>query len=354
MRGMAKDALDAWNVSADDFPAEGTSEEKLWFLVRYAVLAPSTHNTQPWRFRIHGNVIEVRADFTRALPVVDPERRELILSCGAALFHLRAAIRYFGYGCNVERLPDPEDTTLLARVHLGFKCDTRAEDILLFNAIPKRRTNRQAFLPDPVPDALLATLARVVGEEGAWLRVVEGEEARYAVADLVAEADRLQWADKRFRCELAEWLLPNRSRSRDGIPGFAQGAGALPAYAGPAVVRTFDLGKGQAAKHREIALYSPVLAVLGTDTDTREDWLAAGQALANLLLRARVEDVWASFINQPIEVPELRPQLAMIIGRVGFPQLLLRLGFGPEVKPTPRRSAQEVIIKPHQHTRAIV
>jgi hypothetical protein len=188
-------------------------------------------------------------------------------------------------------------------------------------------------------------LARIAAEEGAWLQVVQGEEARYAAADIVAEADRLQWADKQFRCELAEWLHSNRSDSHDGIPGHAQGDGALPAYAGPAVIRTFDLGKGQAAKHRDIALYSPVLAVLGTEKDTRADWLTAGQALANVLLRARVEDVWASFLNQPIEVPELRPKLASIIARVDFPQFLLRLGFGPEVKPTPRRSAQEVIIR---------
>src|SRR6266508_712145 len=163
--------LDAWNVSADDFSVDGTSEEKLWFLVRYAVLAPSSHNTQPWKFRIHGNVVELYADLSRALPIVDPNNRELIMSCGAALFHLRAAIRYFGYGCTVERIPDPDDTALLARVHLGVKCDTNAEDILLFNAIPKRRTNRQAFLPDPVPDALLATLARIAAEEGAWVQV---------------------------------------------------------------------------------------------------------------------------------------------------------------------------------------
>jgi len=113
------------------------------------------------------------------------------------------------------------------------------------------------------------------------------------------------------------------------------------------------LGKGQAAKHWDIALYSQVLAVLGTDTDTPADWLAAGQALDNLLLRARVEDVWASFLNQPIEVPHLRSQLAEIIGREGFPQLLLRMGFGSEVKPTPRRPVQDVSIKSQQHSIAL-
>src|SRR6266511_6426653 len=194
---------EAWNISPEDFPADGTSEEKLWFLVRYAVLAPSSHNTQPWLFRIHGNVIELHADLIRALPVVDPDNRELIMSCGAALFHLRVAIEYFGHACDVEFLPETRDPALLARVHLGFKCDTNAEDILLFNAIPKRRTNRQAFLPDAVPDALLAVLTRVAAEEGAWLQVIEDGDARFAAADLVAEADRIQWADKHFRSELA-------------------------------------------------------------------------------------------------------------------------------------------------------
>ncbi len=183
--------LDAWNTSADEFPADGTSEEKLWFAVRYAVLAPSSHNIQPWKFRIHGNTVELYADLDRALPIVDPDNRELTMSCGAALFHLRTAVRYFGHACDVELLPESSNSSLLVRLHLGFKCDTNAEDILLFNAIPKRRTNRQAFLTDAVPEALLATLTRVAAEEGAWLRIIEGDDARFAAADLVAQADRI-------------------------------------------------------------------------------------------------------------------------------------------------------------------
>ena len=115
----------------------------------------------------------------------------------------------------------------------------------------------------------------------------------------VPEADRIQWADRRFRRELADWLHPDRAGSRDGIPGYALGTNRLPAYVGPLVIRTFDLGEGRGAKDREIALDSPVLAVLGTDSDTAADWMKAGQALANVLLRARVEDLWASFLNQP-------------------------------------------------------
>ena len=93
-----------------------------------------------------------------------------------------------------------------------------------------------------------------------------------------------------------------------------------------------------------VATGSPVLAVLGTDGDQRRDWVASGQALDRVLLRARVEGVWASFLNQPLEVPELRTKLKAVTGHGGFPQAVLRLGFGENVKPTPRREVEEVLI----------
>ncbi len=164
------------------------------------------------------------------------------------------------------------------------------------------------------------------------------------MATLVAEGDRIQWANKAFRLELSKWVHSNRSLSRDGVPGYAAGIDDLLSYAGPLVVRTFDMGEGQAARDHEVATGSPVLAVLGTDTDQPRDWVAGGQALARVLLRARVEDVWASFLNQPIEVTELRTKLKTRVGNVGFPQAVLRLGFGENVKPTPRRDVEEVLI----------
>ena len=337
-------ALDPWNVSADDFPTEGGSDEKLWFMLKYAVLAPSNHNTQPWRFRIVGPEVELYADLTRSLPVLDPHRRELIISCGAALFHLQTAMRYFGFGSQVDVFPDPDDPTLLARVQLGFRHDTETEDILLFNAIPKRRTNRFPYQQDSVPEALLALLQNAAAAEGAWLQIIEGEEARYALADLVAEADRVQWSNKSFRRELSEWIHPSRTDRSDGIPGYAQGVGNFMDYAGPFVIRTFDVGRGKAAKDREIALFSPALAVLGTESDTPRDWLKAGQALARVLLRARIEDVCASFLNQPIEVDPIRTKVQNVLGRPGIPQLVLRLGFGLDIKPTPRRKIEELLI----------
>jgi hypothetical protein len=344
MRHEDADALAPWAVAAADYPAAGDTEERIRFLLGYAVLAPSGHNTQPWLFGVRRQAVELRADRTRALPVVDPDDRALIISCGAALATFRIAARHFGQRTAVEVLPDPGDEDLLARVSLGPGDPGSEDDEGLFRAIPERRSNRQAFEERDLPADLVERLVADAREEGAWLELVRGAD-RAAIAALIAEGDRAQMADKRFRRELASWVHPNRSRSHDGMRGYGFGFGELMSHAGPFVIRSFDLGKGQAAKDRELAEGSPLLAVFGTDSDGPVAWLATGQALQRVLLRARAAGVWSSFLNQPIEVAELRPRVAEAIGRQGeYPQLLVRLGYGPSVRPEPRRPVKRVLV----------
>ncbi len=334
----------AWDVADDEYPHLGTPADQLKFMLRYAVLAPSNHNSQPWRFEVRGNTVELYADRQRSLRVTDPDDRQLLISCGCALFHLRVAIWHFGHLDRTHLLPTPGKPDLLARVSLGDEDAPTAKQENLFAAIPKRRTNRQLFRDDPLPEELKQELVKAAEREGAWLHFVEERDQRNAIADLVAEGDRQQWADRRFRLELAAWLHPNNGEARDGIPNSAQNAGDLFSVAGPIVIRTFDLGEGQAAKDRDIAVYSPGLVVLGTEVDEPWAWISAGQALARVLLRARADEVWASFLNQPIETLELRSQVTQFIGRTGHPQLILRLGYGPNVTPTPRRTVDEVLL----------
>jgi hypothetical protein len=336
---------DPWAVRVEDFPYTGLENEKLAFCLRYAILAASSHNSQPWHFRVDSRHVDLYADRTRTLPIVDPDGRELVISCGAALLHLRLAMRRFGLVPEVQTFPEPVSQDLLARVRIAGYAPPGGDETRLFDQIPQRRTNRQAFEPRDLPAVLMTALGNDAEVEGAWLRIAKGDDARHAVADLVAEADRRQWADFGFRTELAQWTHANRSPARDGIPGYAIGMNDVASLAAPIVMRTFDLGKGTAARDRELAEGSPVLAVVGTANDTPAAWLAAGQALSRLLLRARGAGVWASFLNQPIEVAALRPHLGEILGNGGFPQLLLRLGYGPDpAAPTPRRSLEEVLL----------
>ena len=305
-------------------------------LVQAASLAPSSHNTQPWLFRLEGAVVELLADRTRALPVNDPEDRELTISCGCALFNLRVAAAAAGLEARVEPLPDAADADLLARARLAPAATTQA-DAELQAAMAERRTYRERFAATAVEAKVLRSLADAVTSEGATLTVLDSAGQRLHAAALVAEGDAVQWANPSWRRELAAWMHPRRRG--DGL--------TLPALAIPVaqmVVRTFDMGHGVAAKDRQLADESPVLAVLATEGDMPRDWLAAGQALQRLLLVGVRLGLQASYLNQPVQVAALRPKLQQLTGRPGYAQLLLRIGIPTKVAPAaPRRPLPEVL-----------
>jgi nitroreductase len=341
---MADTLLDTWQLVEAGFPHSGTAADKLGFLLRYAVRAPSGHNTQPWLFHITDEAVELHADRRRAMPAVDPGDRELIMSCGAALLHLRVALRHFGYTGEVTLFPDKHQPDYLARIGLGAPAQPGAEDELLFRAIPHRHTYRLRFEDRAVPDSLQSALLQAATAEGATFRVIANPARQEVLAALIAAGAVVQSADAAVREEMAAWMRPNRDLSGDGLPGYAFGAGDVTSYFLPFLIRKFDLLQSQVAKEQALAAGAPLLAVLETPTDTPAAWLAGGQAIARVLLRAGADGVWASFLNSPIEVAELRARLGRILDSSGYPQLLLRLGYAPEGPPTPRREVSAVLI----------
>lgn len=341
---MSQLISNSWDIVESDFPVEGTTVEHIQFLLNYAVLAPSRHNVQPWLFKVEGNTVELYADQSRALPVADADNREMIMSCGAALANLLIAARHFGYAPIVELSRELNTRDMLARVSFEKGGIATEEEQKLFRAIIQRRTNCQLFKDRVVPVSLLSAFEGIAGREGTRFQIVQGEEARYAIASLIATGDHLLWADERFRQEIASWTRPADSQSRDGVPAYALGKGDMASYLGPLKIRTFMDNEETDGGHH-LAVGSPVLAVLWTFTDTWFDWLAAGQALERILLYARAASVWASFFSQPIEIPTLRTNLRDMFGRTDYPQLALRMGYGPEVPPTPRRSVEDVLLQ---------
>jgi hypothetical protein len=311
----------------------------------YAVMAPSTHNSQPWRFRVTPGCIDLFADRTRSLPVADPQDRELTISCGASLLHLRAALRYAGWDADVVLMPDPADRDLLARVGLGAPRPPTALDERLFAAITVRRTVRRPFRSQDVDPRLLADLKTDATQEGTVFHLIEGRGRRSAVAQLIEDADRMQSSDLLFRRELAQWVRPNRSAYADGLPGSVFGLGDTLSYAGPAALRWFDWGRLRGRHDHGLTIGSPVLAMLVTPTDGVVDWLNTGQALGRILLHAAASGVMASFLNQAVEVPLLRGPLARAAGITGHPQLVVRLGYPIQPGDTPRRPLTDVLIE---------
>ncbi len=338
------DGLAEWHIAESAYPRGGSEEDQLRFLVRYAILAPSGHNTQPWLFRVANGTLQLIADRTRALPVVDPHDRALLISNGAALALLCVAMRYFGRAGHVDLLPEPQDPDLLATVRLGPAVEPDQRDGARFHAIAKRRTTRKPFDPAPLEPSLLASL-RDVGSGDAKVRLIDDPATKARIAELVGEGDRAQFADPAFRRELGAWVHSRRAASRDGMSGANFGMPDVLSAIGGLVIRTFDMGQGIAAKDADIAAHSPVLAAIITPGDTPRDWLDAGMAHALLLLDAAAAGLTAAYLNQPVEVDALRGRLAQAAAVApDYPQLLLRIGKGPPVPPAVRRPVEEVLL----------
>lgn len=329
--------------SRDNFPANGSELERLRYLVRYAILAPSGHNTQPWRFTTDAAGLHLLADRFRALPVVDPHDRALTISCGGALEHLLIAARCLGQETSVVLFPT-EDPDHLATVRLTGPVPADEPEKAMFAAMLSRRTTRAPYESRALPGELLHACREQAAQCGATLATFTSEDRKVKFAELIAEGDRAQFADPRFRKELSEWVRSRHSPRHDGISGEALGMADFLTPVGALVVRAFDMGKFIGEGDRDKVLKaSPVLAVLFTDGDGRSDWMKAGRALARVLLMLASSGATAAFLNQPIEVDTLRPRVRAEAGANGLPQLLLRFGYGRDVRASARRSVEEVI-----------
>src|SRR5215472_8252571 len=176
--------LAAWGIDSSAFPASATAIDRARFAVGYAILAPSSHNTQPWRFIINGDELLVCADRTRSLPNIDPFDRELIISCGAALFNLRAALANFNIPVAIATFPYSAEPDVVARVTFPDSRPALKDLAALFGAITKRATNRGPFFAEDVPEAFLERLRLAAEAEGVNLALVRGTIARARVAAL--------------------------------------------------------------------------------------------------------------------------------------------------------------------------
>ncbi len=310
--------------------------------VTCAIQAPSSHNTQPWRFRRQGDVLELWADRARHLDVVDPLRRQITISCGCALYNARVALRASGFAGHIALRPDRDRPDLMALIGLGLPRTATADDLDLLAAIPRRHTNRRPFYARPVGQAEADHLARAAAAERT--RMVRLSPAqKHELAAMVAESDRRRFAEPAYLTQVAEWLAPSGTFRGDGIPFEEKEYGKAGRFAVGRALADPTLGDRFAEIEHDRILGAPLVAIMATRDDDEVDWLDCGQALEAVLLRATALGLSAAYVDQLLEFEDLHAAVATMIGGEQVPHMALRLGYAPPLdRPAPRRDLDEV------------
>lgn len=307
-------------------------------VVHAATLAPSVHNSQPWRFTKDDDGVDLFADDARRLPVLDPEGRLVHLSCGAALLHAQVAARALGFLVEPRLLPDPADPGHLARLRLTAGVPGSGPDHELASAILLRHTHRDAFEERALPPELLTRLRLAAEEHGASLVMIAGD-ALIELEVLLSWADSIEEADPAYRAELASSV--HTGPCDDGIP-----ASALPddPERGSSLrLRDFALRGPRPAGDEPPVAEKPDVVLIVSDDDGPLSWLQAGQAVGAVLLHAANAGVMGQPLAQATDFPAARVRLRQALGLVGTPQLALRLGYAAGTAPTPRRNIDDVL-----------
>ena len=310
-------------------------------LVRCATLAASSHNTQPWRFGLERDSVVILPDLSRRCPVVDPDDHHLYCSIGCATENLVLAARAAGLGG--EAIVSGSGV----RVDLTASAPERSP---WFDAIPMRQTSRVEFDGTELAPGELNALERAGRGDGVSVLLLTSREQKDQVAAYVAAGNTAQFGDPRWTSEMREWIRFNQREARrrgDGLSGAALGIPNVPRWFGERVMSIAATAASQNRKDARHIRSSGAIAVLFSERDDPRSWIEAGRCCQRLALEATARGLRSAFLNQPIEVPALRPQFAAFLG-IGSrrPDLVLRIGRGPDAPRSLRRPLDEVLLRP--------
>ena len=311
-------------------------------LVRFATLAPNGHNTQPWAFHVAADRIEISPDFARRTPVVDPDDHHIFVSLGCAAENLAIAAAACGRPGRVSFNPEKD-----GRVDFAFGGDLVTTPALV-DAIPRRQSTRAVYDGRAVSVADLGQLAAAAATPGVDLVFVTDRGQMDRARDLILAGNSMQMADAAFDRELRSWLRFNPRQalaSGDGLFSPTTGNPVLPSWLGPTM---FDMSFRVGAENDKYAKQirsSSGLAIFVSEHDDKAHWVCAGRACQRFALQATALGLKVAFVNQPVEVAGMRPELAALVGLSGRrPDLVMRFGYSPTLPYSARRPVAAVLV----------
>lgn len=335
-------SMDEYNAAIAESRAVLTQVPETLDFIRYATLAANSHNTQPWKFKLTDRAIEILPDLTRRLAAVDPINHHLFASLGCAAENLTIAAAARGRGGDLTFNPANGGT-----VSFSFANGPSAEPTL-FDAIRKRQSTRSLYNGRAVSTADLATLATAAMVPGVDAVLITDRVQISKVRDLVVSGNGTQMADAGFMRELKSWLRFNPRQAlvtSDGLFSATTGNPILPTWLAPLMLDLVFKAASENDKYATQINSSAGIAVFVAQKDDPEHWVLAGRACQRFALQATALGLKHAFINQTVEVPSLRPELAALIGLPGRrPDIVMRFGYGAELPFSARRPVEAVLV----------
>ena len=312
-------------------------------IISYAIKAPSGHNTQPWRFSIEGDRLFIYPDYSRSLRTVDEDHHELFISLGCALENAVIAANSFGYKEKIiYHFNDEQD-----RIEIQLEASERAKDLNLFAAISERQVTRSIYNKQTIPTGQLIDMIISAREKDVFLNLFDTEEEIASLLPFVEEAVTLQYADKDFRKELAEWVRFNDDAAltqKDGLRSQSLDAPTVPTWMGKMYLNHFVSAAGEAKKARELVQSSSALLLFTTLNNTKEGWVNLGRCYERIALKTTALGIRHAHVNMPCEEKTVREKLKRALGYVSEePLLLIRLGYAEPTPSSYRRQVEEVL-----------
>lgn len=314
----------------------------LLFMVEHAIKAPSGHNTQPWKFKINEHSIDIYPDYGKALPVVDPDNRELFVSLGCATENLCIAATIKGYRSEVSVAAD-------GLIHIDLQRDTTITPSPLFPQIAMRQTNRNVYDGRIIPVDSICELQATEKEPAVGVRFFRnGSHEFNMIADLILAGNSRQMDDEHFIAELKQWMRYNKKHAdgtHDGLSYAVFGAPNLPRFISQPVMGMFINGKQQNKGDRKKIASSSHLVLFTTEANTIEQWVALGRTLERYLLKMTAMGIAIGYMNQPNEVKDLALTMTSSLGLDSqYPTVLIRIGYSEKAPYSQRRPVETVLL----------
>lgn len=328
---MSHRTFPIWSPDRRGFP-EHDRVAQMRFLLRFAILAPSGHNAQPWRYEIDEQVpaLQIHLDEARVLRVSDPTDRVTHMALGTTTRHFVRAAE--SYGLVATPTIVDKDGECYVSIELDeAPADTDSDSnsststIDWLDAITHRLANRYDYLPDPLDPEQIARLVDFA-IPGTEVRTFTAQADRDTIADLTAGSSKRLINDRAFRGELAGYVHNNWSQATTGIPAHNLGVPDVPSLIAPFLVRHAPVGTWFSRRDRRMLATSPLLVAVMTPGDTPRDWISSGMAHDEIWLRATAEGLGFDTYAAATDEAPTRATLAERLGLDGYPQILFRVG----------------------------